>query len=235
MKKARILVVDDEPKLLRLVTEVLTATDFEVLATGQGEKAIEIVALEQPDLVLLDIVLADDVDGYQVARRIREFSEVPILMLTAKTREVDLLRGFDAGVDDYLTKPFSSKELLARLRAALKRARQEPSAIGESEIRCGEMRIDLARRRVTVGGDDVHLSRTEYNLLCQLAKNRNQVMLHEHLLTEIWGPEYRDDVDYLRAYIRYLRRKLEVDPSKPAMILTSQGVGYMLECPDTSE
>jgi two-component system KDP operon response regulator KdpE len=235
MEKTCILVVDDEPKLVRLVSEVLTATGFKVLAAGKGEKAIEIVALEKPDLVLLDIVLADEIDGYEVARRIREFSEIPIVMLTAKTREFDLLRGFDAGADDYLTKPFSSKELLARLRAVLKRARQEPSAIGESVIRCGAMRIDLARRRVTVEGEDVHLSRTEYNLLCELAQHRNQVMLHEQLLTSIWGPEYRNDLDYLRAYIRYLRKKLEADPSDPTMIITSQGVGYMLECPDRSD
>jgi two-component system KDP operon response regulator KdpE len=235
MDDSCILVVDDEPKLVRLVREVLKATGFKVLSTGKGEAAIDIVALEQPDLVLLDIVLADDIDGYEVARRIREFSEVPIVMLTAKTREVDLLRGFNAGADDYLTKPFSSKELLARLRAVLKRARREPSAIGESEIRCGEMRIDLARRRVTVGGEDVHLSRTEYNLLFELAKHRNQVMLHEQLLSVIWGPEYRDDLEYLRAYIRYLRKKLEADPSNPTMILTSKGVGYMLACPDSSD
>jgi two-component system KDP operon response regulator KdpE len=233
MSRARILVVDDEPKLVRLVREVLTATGFEVLSTGNGESAIEMVALEQPDLILLDIVLAGATDGYAVARRVREFSDTPIIMLTAKARESDLLRGFDSGADDYIAKPFSSKELLVRVQAVLKRARREPAAPAESEITCGELRIDLARRRVTVGGRDVHLTPTEYNLLHELAAHRNQVLLHEQLLTAVWGAEYRDDLDYLRAYIRYLRHKLEPDPANPKMIVTEAGVGYMLACPES--
>lgn len=230
--KTKILVVDDEPKLVRLIQEVLTATDFAVQSTGSGEKAIELVALEQPDLVLLDIVLTGDADGFEVARRVREFSDVPIIMLTAKAKESDLLRGFDAGTDDYITKPFSSKELLARIRAVLNRAKNETGEAVEAEIICGELRIDLARRRVTLAGDVVHLTRTEYNLLFELASHKNQVLLHAQLLTAVWGPEYRDDLDYLRAYIRYLRRKLEPDPANPRYIVTSQGVGYMLACPE---
>lgn len=227
-----ILVVDDEPKLVRLVSEVLTATGFKVISTGKGVTAIKMAALEKPDLILLDIVLAGEMNGYEVARRVREFSDVPIIMLTAKVREVDLLSGFDAGADDYLTKPFSSKELLVRLRAVLRRARLEPTEAGESEIICGPMRIDVARRRVVIGGKDVHLSRTEYNLLYVLAKQRNHVILHEQLLTAVWGAEYRNDIEYLRAYVRYLRKKLEPDPANPKMIVTSQGVGYMLACPE---
>lgn len=230
--KTRILVVDDEPKLVRLIQEVLTATGFEVVSTGSGEKAIEMVALEQPDLVLLDIVLTGDVDGFEVARRVREFSVVPIIMLTAKAKESDLLRGFDAGTDDYITKPFSSKELLARIRAVLNRAKNETGEAVEAVINCGELRIDLARRRVTLAGEAIHLTRTEYNLFLELASHQNQVLLHVQLLTAVWGPEYRDDLDYLRAYVRYLRRKLEPDPSNPRYILTSQGVGYMLACPE---
>lgn len=233
MSHARILVVDDEPKLVRLVREVLTATGFEVVSTGNGESAIEMAALEQPDLILLDIVLSGVTDGYAVARRVREFSDVPIIMLTAKARESDLLRGFDSGADDYIVKPFSSKELLVRVQAVLKRARRGPAAPAESEITCGELRIELARRRVTVGGRDVHLTPTEYNLLHELAAHRNQVLLHEQLLTAVWGAEYRDDLDYLRAYIRYLRHKLEPDPANPKMILTEAGVGYMLACPES--
>ena len=232
MTETCILIVDDEPKLVRLVREVLTATGFTVLSTGSGETAIEMVALERPDLILLDIVLADPIDGYQVARHVREFSDVPIIMLTAKAREDDLLRGFEAGADDYLTKPFSSKELLARVRALLKRARDTSAVPGETEIVCGDLRIDLARRRVKVGEREVRLTRTEYNLLQELAQHRNQVLLHERLLTTVWGSEYRDDLDYLRAYIRYLRQKLEPDPSSPKMIVTSRGVGYMLVCPE---
>lgn len=235
LSDVRILVVEDEPKLVRLLREVLTATGFEMLHTRDGEEAINLVALEQPDLIILDIVLADDVDGYQVALRVREFSDVPIIMLTAKSRESDLLRGFETGADDYLTKPFSAQELLVRVRAVLKRARQSAAGSDEVEIACGALQIDLARRRVKVHGDDVHLTRTEYNLLHELAKHRNRVLLHEELLTAIWGPEYRDDIDYLRAYIRYLRQKLEVDPSHPQLIITSPGVGYMLVCPEDED
>ena len=188
------------------------------------------VALEQPDLILLDIVLSDEVDGYEVASQVREFSDVPIIMLTARVEEADLLRGFDAGADDYITKPFNSKELLARVRAVLKRSsREEPTV---AEIVCGDLQIDLARRRILRKGASIHLTRTEFNLLNELAIHRNQVLLHDQLLTAVWGSEYRDDLDYLRAYIRYLRRKLEVDPSNPRYIVTYQGVGYMLECPD---
>jgi two-component system KDP operon response regulator KdpE len=234
MSETRILVVDDEPKLVRLVREVLTATGYSVLSTGNGEAAIEMAAIEQPDLVLLDIVLAGAIDGYEVARRVREFSDVPIIMLTAKARESDLLRGFDTGADDYLTKPFSSKELLARVRAVLKRTRQELAAHVEVEIACGELHIDLARHRVTVSGHEVHLTATEYKLLHELAAHHDQVLLHEQLLTAVWGAEYRDDLDYLRAYIRYLRQKLEADPTHPKLLVTSPGTGYMLVCPENA-
>jgi two-component system KDP operon response regulator KdpE len=229
MSNQRILIVDDEPKLVRLVWEVLTATGFEVIASGSGREAVKKVAIEQPDLVLLDVVLADELDGYEVARQVREFSDVPIIMLTARVEETDLLSGFDAGADDYITKPFSSKELLARIRAVLKRADQEVATV--AEIVCGDLEIDLARRRVMRNGISIHLTRTEYELLQALAMHRNQVMLHDQLLTIVWGAEYRDDLEYLRAYIRYLRRKLEVDASNPEYIITCQGVGYMLECP----
>lgn len=232
MTEARILVVDDEPKLVRLVNEVLTAAKFSVISASSGERAIEMIAMEQPDLVLLDIVLSGEVDGFDVARRVREFTGVPIIMLTGKVRESDVLRGFDAGADDYLTKPFSSKELLARVRAVLKRVRSEVIDQVQTEIQCGPVRIDLARRRVTLKGREVHLTRTEYNLLHTLATHRNQVCLHKQLLTSVWGPQYRDDLDYLRAYIRYLRRKLEPDPANPKSVVTHPGVGYMLECPE---
>ena len=230
MHEQRILLVDDEPKLVRLVWEVLTATGFQVITTGSGREAIEKAAIEQPELILLDIVLADDIDGYEVARRVRAFSDVPIIMLTARAEESDLLLGFDVGVDDYITKPFSSKELLARVRAILKRANKDATDAVEGEILCGELHIDMARRRVTRNGESIHLTRTEYNLLHELAMHQNQVLLHDQLLSAVWGPEYRDDLDYLRAYVRYLRRKIERDPANPRYIITSPGVGYMLEC-----
>lgn len=232
-QKPRILVVDDEPKLVRLVREVLSASGYSVLSANNGDQAIRLIAEEQPDLVLLDIVLADEVDGYEVTQRVREFSNVPIIMLTAKVRESDLLRGYAVGTDDYITKPFSAKELLVRVQAVLKRSQSPSEESLPAVIQCGDLTVDLARRRVNRAGEEIQLTRTEYNLFQELIKHRNQVMTHEKLLTEVWGAAYRDDIDYLRAYIRYLRKKIEVDPTQPQLIKTYQGVGYMIECPDS--
>ena len=235
MNKNRALVVDDEPKLVRLVREVLSSTGYDVLSAGSGENAIEMAALERPDIILLDIVLSGTIDGFEVARRVREFSDVPILMLTARTQEAEVLKGFEAGADDYLTKPFSSKELLARVRALLKRSRRNSSAPEETEIVCGPLRIDLLRRRVVLQGTEVRLTPTEYRLLHELAVHQGQVMLHEQLLSAVWGEEYRDDLEYLRAYVRYLRQKLEPDPANPKLIQTVPGVGYLLTQPEEQE
>jgi two-component system, OmpR family, KDP operon response regulator KdpE len=230
--QTRILVVDDEPKLVRLVHEILTAVNYQVIAACNGTNAVESVATEQPDLMLLDLILPGEMDGYEVARRVREFSDIPIIMLTAKVREADILRGFEMGADDYITKPFGAKELLARIRAVLKRAKGEVIAPADSEIEYGSLKIDLARRRVTLDGRLIRLTPTEYSLLHELAMHCDQVMLHGQLLAAVWGSEYRDDIDYLRAYIHYLRQKLEPDPSNPRIILSTPGVGYMLACPD---
>jgi two-component system KDP operon response regulator KdpE len=167
-------------------------------------------------------------DGFQVARRLREFTDVPIIMLTARVREPDMLHGFDVGADDYITKPFSSKELLARVQAVLKRSHRSEAQAATTEILCGDIRIDLARRRVMIDEREISLTPTEYKLLHELASHADQVLLHEQLLTKVWGPEYRDDLDYLRSYIHYLRKKLEVDPANPKLILSTPGVGYML-------
>jgi two-component system KDP operon response regulator KdpE len=226
----KILIVDDEPRVARLVSEVLSAVGYEVVAAANGRTAIEKAAIEQPDLMLLDILLPQGIDGYQVCARIREFSDVPVIMLTAKARDVDVLAGFDAGADDYLTKPFNAKELVARVKAVLRRTHR-PEAIGASTVVCGALQIDFARRAVSVRGEPVTLTRTEFDLLRRLALNPNRVLAHEELLTDVWGPEYRNDLDYLRAYVRYLRRKIEDDPSHPQAIVTSPGVGYMLVCP----
>ena len=227
----KILVVDDEPRVVRLVTEVLEAMGYQVIAAASGKSGIEMVALEQPDLVLLDILLPEGPDGYEVCRRIREFSEAPVIMLTAKAQEADMLYGFDVGADDYLTKPFSAKELVARIKAVLRRSLR-PEEAASSLLTCDDLEIDFARRTVKARGEQVSLTRTEYVLLRQLALNANKVMLHRDLLAEVWGPEYLDDIDYLRAYIRYLRRKLEADPSEPRLIVTLPGIGYMLACPE---
>ena len=230
----KILVVDDEPRVVRLVRQVLGAMGYQVVAATSGEVAMEMVALEQPDLVLLDIRLPYDLDGYEVCRRIREFSDVAVIMLTAKAQENDIVRGFDVGADDYLTKPFSAKELVARVGAVLRRTKRPEEKV-TAMFTCGELEINFARRAVKARGSRVQLTRTEYALLRQLALNVNRVMLHQDLLTAVWGSEYRDDIDYLRAYIRYLRLKLEPDPSNPQYILTSPGVGYMLACSEEED
>lgn len=229
MDEIHILVVDDEPKLVLLVRQILSALGYQVSAASSGEKAVETVAMKQPDLVILDIVLLSEMDGYDTARRIREFSDIPIIMLTAKVRESDMLRGFEVGVDDYVKKPFSSKELVARVRAVLKRSQSAVQPQVETEILCGDIRIDLPRHRVTIADQDVHLTPTEYKLLHELARNKDRAMLHEQLLSAVWGPEYRSDFDYLRSYIHLLRRKLEPDPTNPRYIIRVPGVGYMLE------
>jgi len=235
VRKETILVVDDEPRLVRLVREILTAVGYEVLSARDAKEALERLAIEQPDLVLLDIMLPGGMDGYELCRRVREFSAVPVIMLTAKIHEVDMLQGFDVGADDYLTKPFNAKELVARVKAVLRRS----SALGDQAVTtadfvCGDLTISFARRRVKVVDREIALTPTEFKLLQHLALNGNRVVLHENLLTEVWGPQYRDDIDYLRAYVRHLRRKLEDDPSEPHYILTSPGVGYMLSCPEES-
>ncbi|MCB0199946.1 MAG: response regulator transcription factor [Caldilineae bacterium] len=230
---SKILIVDDEPRVSRLVTEVLTAVGYQVVVAASGGMAIQMVALEQPDLVLLDILLPQ-MDGYQVCSRLREFTDVPIIMLTAKARDTDILRGFDVGADDYLTKPFNSKELVARVKAVLRRTNRSEETM-TNLVSCGALNIDLARRTVSADGELVSLTRTEFDLLRCLAVNANRVLTHEELLTDVWGPEYRNDLDYLRAYIRYLRRKLEPDPASPIYILTSQGVGYMLACTEPGQ
>src|SRR4030066_872885 len=231
-EKLRILIVDDEPRVINLVREVLNATGFDVIAAFSGETAIELAALEQPDLILLDIILPGTLECYHVTKRLREFSNVPIILLTARGREVDMLHGFEVGADDYITKPFSSRELLARVQAVLKRSNGERAQNIGPEIVCGDLRIDLSRRVVFVSGREIFLTPTDYNLLYELATHPNKVLFHEHLLTKVWGPEYRDDVDYLRSYIHYLRKKIEIDSSKPKLIVSSPGVGYMLEIPD---
>ena len=232
-ERARVLVVDDQPRLVRLVREVLTAVGYRVLSASDGEAALETLAIEQPDLVLLDIMLPGDMDGYDVCTRVREFSTVPIIMLTAKTREVDMIHGFDVGADDYLTKPFSAKELIARVRAVLRRSKiATQETMVTADLACGDLVVSFARRRITVQGQEVALTPTEFRLLQQLALSVNRVILHEDLLADVWGPEYRDEIDYLRTYVRHLRRKIEANPSEPRYILTTPGVGYMLSCPE---
>jgi len=220
------LVVDDEPRLLRLVRSLLEAAGFATFTATDGEQALELAATQDPDVVLLDIMLPGSLDGIAVCRRIREFSAVPIIMLTAKAKEMDEIAGFQAGADDYITKPFSAATLVARVQATLRRA-SAPEARAAT-ITIGPLVIDLWRHEVRRDGRLVPLTPTEFKLLQELATHAGKVLLHGELLTRVWGPEYRDDVDYLRTYIRNLRRKLEANPAAPRLLVTKPGVGYML-------
>ncbi len=228
MLKPRVLVVDDEPKLVRLVRAVLLADGFDVETARNGEEALGKVERTEPDLVLLDILLPGELDGYAVCRAVREHSPVPVIMLTAKAQENDKIRGFEAGADDYLTKPFSSRELLARVKAVLRRSQSPDLPRPSKPVSCGDLVVDLAQRRVMVRGKEIILTATEYRLLAELAQNAGKVLLHEELLTRVWGADYRDEVDYLRAYVRYLRRKIEDDPAQPRHLLSRPGIGYLL-------
>lgn len=231
--RPRVVAVEDEPRILRLVSEVLKASGYDVTPVSNARTALDIITLEQPDLVVLDVLLGDGPSGHDICRRLREFSDVAVIMLTAKATEKDILAGFEAGADDYLTKPFSAKELIARVQAVLRRTQHREEAV-TSLFRCGELEINFARRSVLMRGQAVNLTRTEYELLLQLALSPECVLTHADLLVKVWGPEYRDDLDYLRAYVRYLRKKLEADPANPQYIVTSPGVGYMLTCPDSA-
>lgn len=228
MTGSRVLVVEDEPKLARLVRSLLRADGYDVVAAATGEDALEMLDSVSPDLILLDLLLPGKVDGYEVCRQVRASSAVPVIMLTAKAQESDKVRGLDLGADDYITKPFSSQELLARVRAVLRRSSIQDRLVRSEVVETGALSIDLGRRRVSVAGKEVELTPTEYNLLAELARNAGRVMLHEELLSRVWGPEYRGETEYLRAYIRYLRRKLEEDPAHPNFIISRPGIGYYL-------
>ncbi len=233
-RKTTVLVVDDEPRLVRLVRANLERLDYRVITAGNGIQAIEMVEAEDPDLVILDVMMPG-MDGYEACRRIREFSQVPIVMLTAKAEQSDKLKGFDLGADDYLTKPFGPEELMARIKAVLRRSQTQPEPKTKPTFQAGDLVIDFARRRVTARGDEVRLSPTEYRLLSALANNADRVIVHEELLQQVWGPEYRDETEYLWVYIRYLRQKLEADPAHPKLIVSEPGVGYVLRKPGPDE
>ena len=233
-KKATILVVDDEPVMVRLLRANLEGAGFRVLSAGDGEEAVATTEREQPDLLILDIMLPK-MDGFAVCRAIREFSRVPVLMLTARTTEVDLIHGFEMGADDYLTKPFSAAELMVRVQALLQRSKWPEQILQRQSFRVGPIEIDFALHRVTVNGQPVKLTPTEYRLLVYLATNANRVLSHRELLRAVWGPEYGEEAEYLRVYTRYLRQKLEPDPSNPRYLLTQAGAGYMLYQPEEDQ
>jgi DNA-binding response OmpR family regulator len=229
--KATILAVDDEPRVLKLLKANLESSGYKVLTAADGEEAIDLVERHLPNLVILDLMLPK-MDGYAACRRIREFSSVPIIMLTARSAQVDLIHGFEVGADDYLTKPFSVTELLMRVQAVLRRSKWPEEIVSRQGFRTGPIEIDFAQHRVTVDGEPVKLTPTEYRLLAYLASNANRVILHRELLRAVWGPEYGEETEYLRVYTRYLRQKLEPEPSNPRYLLTQPGAGYMLYQPE---
>jgi len=223
----RILIVDDEPRYLRLLEANLRTEGYEVATAQDGVQAIEVFSSQPIDLILLDIMMPR-LDGFGACQRIREFSNVPIVMLTAKGEEQDRVRGLDLGADDYLVKPFSATELLARVRAVLRRS-QMPSDVGAARFFThGDLKIDFARAEVWRGEQPVSLSATEYRLLLQFAHNSGTILSSEDLLTSVWGPEYRDDKEILWVSIARLRQKLEKDPHSPTHIVTRSGLGYLM-------
>jgi DNA-binding response OmpR family regulator len=230
-RKATILVIDDEPHVLKLVKANLESSGYKVLTAQDGEQALSLVETQSPDLVILDLMLPK-MDGYAVCRQIREFSAVPVIMLTARSAQVDLVHGFEVGADDYLTKPFSVTELLVRVQAVLRRSKWPEEIVARQGFQAGPIEIDFAQHRVSVVGEAVKLTPTEYRLLAYLTMNANRVILHRELLRAVWGPEYGEETEYLRVYVRYLRQKIEPDPSDPRYLLTQPGAGYMFYQPD---
>lgn len=221
-----VLVVDDEPQLRRLLRTTFTAEGFRVFEAENARRALIEAASHKPDLVILDLGLPD-ADGHVVVRGIREWSSLPIVVLSARVDEHKKIAALDAGADDYVTKPFAIGELLARVRAALRRAAQPPGdQIGP--IKLGAVAIDLARRHATRDGAPLHFTPIEYRLLGALAQQRDMVATQRRLLREVWGPEHVDDPHYLRVYMKQLRQKIEPDPARPQYLLTETGVGYRL-------
>ena len=222
-----ILVVDDDASILKLVGLELSEHGFHVITAGSGSEGIRLADEQRPDLVVLDLMLPD-MSGMEVMRRIRERVPVSIILLTAKGTEADKVRGLDLGADDYVRKPFSPEELVARVNAVLRRARPLPG-VGTSIVGLGDLQIDLERRLVLRGEEIVPLTRTEWNLLECLAENPGKVMVGAELLSKVWGPEYRDDVHYLRVWVSRLRSKLDPGRPPPSLIRTFPGIGYMLD------
>ena len=223
-KGLRVLVIDDEPQIRKLLKVSLGAHGYDVHESISGMDSVVQAADIKPDLVILDLGLPD-IDGKEVVRRLREWSDVPILILTARDQEKEKIDALDAGADDYITKPFSMGELLARMRVSVRRS----AHVGEDPvIQCCDLSIDLAQRRVTVDAQEIKLTPTEYDIIKILAQNAGKVLTHRQLLKAVWGDTYSDDTHYIRVYIGQLRRKIEPNPTQPRYIITESGVGYRL-------
>ena len=231
MAGERILAVDDEPRYLEIIRFNLETAGYRVSSAATGEEALDALAGDEPDLVVLDVMLPG-LDGFEVCRQIREHSSCPIIMLTAKGAEEDKVRGLRLGADDYVTKPFSAQELLARVEAVLRRARPPEAGEQPATISIGDLRIDQQRKQVVQGEREVRLSPTEYRLLLCLALDAGVVLARDDLLTRVWGTAYKGEDEILRVTLWRLRHKLEEDPSAPRYIVTRPGLGYMLAAPE---
>ena len=228
--KPKVLVVEDEARIARLIRANLTVSGYVVTLCQNGEDALQLVDQVDPDLILLDVMLPG-LDGFSVCQRVREFSQVPIIIVTAKDDPTDRVRGLDLGADDYLVKPFVVEELLARVRAVMRRSRVSEEPKSPLTLEFGPVSVRLAENQVYKRGEEVKLSPTEYRLLAYLARNHDRTLTHDDLLSRVWGPEYRGALEYLRVAIGRLRRKIEEDPSHPELIINTHGIGYSLKSP----
>jgi two-component system KDP operon response regulator KdpE len=222
-----VLIVDDELPIRRFLRVSLAGEGYRVVEAATAAEALDQIAAQRPDVVVLDLGLPDR-DGVEVIREVREWSPVPIVVLSVRDRESDKVSALEAGADDYLTKPFGVGELMARLRVALRHASVPGGTADEPVFSTGELRIDLARRQVFVAGHEIRLTPIEYKLLALLVKNAGKVLTHRQLLRQVWGPEYGDENHYVRVYVAQLRRKIEADPARPRYLRTESGVGYRL-------
>ena len=230
-EREKILVIDDDTTLLTLLRQSLERAGYQVITATNGLAGLQQMYDQRPDLIILDVMMPR-MDGWETLSRIREVSQVPIIMLTAKDEEADKIRGFTYGVDDYVTKPFSFAELTARVGAILQRVRRSAPTVPPKVHVVGDLIIDLENRRVTKNGQPIDLTPTEFRLLAYLVENAGRVLSHEQLLTRVWGYEYAGDTGYVKRYIWYLRQKLEDDPSNPQYIITERGFGYSFRKPD---
>jgi two-component system KDP operon response regulator KdpE len=228
MAPTTILVIDDEPQIRRAVRNALSEPDVRVIEAATGSEGIDLAAAERPTLVILDLGLPD-VSGLDVCRELRTWSSAPIIVLSARHSDQEKVALLDAGADDYVTKPFSTLELQARARAQLRRSRQTPVTGADEAIEVNGVRIDLAKPSLVRGGEPIHLTRTEWDLLRALLKHAGRTLTHRQLFTAVWGNSYGDAQQHLRVHVRNLRRKIEADPVRPRLIVTEPGVGYRFE------
>jgi len=226
-RPVRVLLIEDDHQIRRFLRMTLAAEGIVVLEAESGREGLEEAARQQPDLIILDLGLPD-MDGVAVIGQLRSWSEVPVVVLSARSAEAQKVMALDRGADDYLTKPFGNLELMARLRVHLRKRLAAPAGDGAPLFRFGQVSVDLVQRQVSRGGEAVHLTPTEYDLLCVLVRNAGKVLTHSHLLKEVWGSGHAERSHYLRIYMGHLRQKLEDDPARPAYILTETGVGYRL-------